>query len=89
MLPLVLGVEAGTPPEKLAEDCGLGLLLRFFENSPHRRLPGGLGAHLKGGLFLRGPGDGEAQGLRPPAFQQLHAHLCVYRLHLDAHGRLR
>ncbi len=33
VLPLVLGVEAGTPPEKLAEDCGLGLLLRFFEDN--------------------------------------------------------
>ncbi len=33
VLPLVLGVEAGTPPEALAEDCGLGHLLRFFEGS--------------------------------------------------------
>ena len=29
----MLGVEAGTPPEELAEDCGLGLLLRFFEDN--------------------------------------------------------
>lgn len=33
VLPLVLGVEAGTPPEELVEDCGLGLLLRFFEDN--------------------------------------------------------
>lgn len=31
VLPLVLGVEAGTPPEDLVEDCGLETLLRFFE----------------------------------------------------------
>ena len=31
VLPLVLGVEAGTPPEKLVEDCGLEHLLCFFE----------------------------------------------------------
>ncbi len=32
-LRLVLGVEAGTPPEALAEDCGLGHLLRFFADN--------------------------------------------------------
>lgn len=32
-LRLVLGVEAGTPPETLAEDCGLTPLLRFFEDN--------------------------------------------------------
>lgn len=33
VLPLVLGVEAGTPPETLAEDCGLAEALRFFERN--------------------------------------------------------
>lgn len=33
VLPLVLGVEAGTPPEALVEDCGLETLLRFFEQN--------------------------------------------------------
>lgn len=33
VLPLVLGVEAGTPPEELVESCGLGRLLRFFEDN--------------------------------------------------------
>lgn len=33
VLPLVLGVEAGTPPEALVEDCGLERLLRFFEDN--------------------------------------------------------
>lgn len=32
-LPLVLGIEAGAPPETLMETCGLGPLLRFFEAS--------------------------------------------------------
>ena len=32
-LRLVQGVEAGTPPEELAEDCGLGEALRFFERN--------------------------------------------------------
>ena len=32
-LRLVLGVEAGTPPEALVEDCGLETLLRFFEQN--------------------------------------------------------
>ncbi len=32
-LRLVLGVEAGTPPETLVEDCGLEHLLRFFEDN--------------------------------------------------------
>lgn len=32
-LRLVQGVEAGTPPEELAEDCGLGEVLRFFERN--------------------------------------------------------
>ena len=32
-LRLVLGVEAGTPPEALLEDCGLEHLLRFFEKN--------------------------------------------------------
>lgn len=32
-LRLVLGVEAGTPPETLVEDCGLERLLRFFEDN--------------------------------------------------------
>lgn len=32
-LRLVLGVEAGTPPETLVEDCGLETLLRFFEEN--------------------------------------------------------
>lgn len=32
-LRLVLGVEAGTPPEVLVEDCGLETLLRFFEQN--------------------------------------------------------
>lgn len=32
-LRLVLGVEAGTPPEVLVEDCGLEQLLRFFEQN--------------------------------------------------------
>lgn len=32
-LRLVLGVEAGTPPEALVEDCGLEALLRFFEQN--------------------------------------------------------
>ncbi len=32
-LALVQGVEAGTPPEALAEDCGLGEVLRFFERN--------------------------------------------------------
>lgn len=32
-LRLVLGVEAGTPPETLVEDCGLETLLRFFEQN--------------------------------------------------------
>lgn len=33
VLPLVLGVEAGAPPEALVEDCGLETLLRFFEQN--------------------------------------------------------
>lgn len=33
VLPLVLGVEAGTPPETLVERCGLERLLRFFEDN--------------------------------------------------------
>lgn len=33
VLPLVLGVEAGTPPEALVERCGLERLLRFFEDN--------------------------------------------------------
>lgn len=33
VLPLVLGVEAGRPPETLVEDCGLETLLRFFERN--------------------------------------------------------
>jgi len=33
VLPLVLGIEAGEPPEKLAEGCGLPALLRFFEEN--------------------------------------------------------
>ena len=32
-LRLVQGVEAGTPPEELAEDCGLTEALRFFERN--------------------------------------------------------
>ena len=32
-LALVQGVEAGTPPEELAEDCGLAEALRFFEGN--------------------------------------------------------
>lgn len=32
-LALVQGVEAGTPPEILVEDCGLETLLRFFEQN--------------------------------------------------------
>nr|WP_325258878.1 aspartate/glutamate racemase family protein [uncultured Oscillibacter sp.] len=32
-LALVQGVEAGTPPETLVEDCGLETLLRFFEQN--------------------------------------------------------
>lgn len=32
-LRLVLGVEEGTPPETLVEDCGLERLLRFFEDN--------------------------------------------------------
>lgn len=32
-LRLVLGVEEGTPPETLVEDCGLEELLRFFERN--------------------------------------------------------
>lgn len=32
-LRLVQGVEAGTPPEELAERCGLGDVLRFFERN--------------------------------------------------------
>lgn len=32
-LRLVLGVEAGMPPESLVEDCGLEQLLRFFERN--------------------------------------------------------
>ena len=32
-LRLVLGVEAGAPPEDLVRDCGLEALLRFFERS--------------------------------------------------------
>lgn len=32
-LRLVLGVEAGTPPEELVDGCGLGHLLRFFEGN--------------------------------------------------------
>lgn len=30
-LPLVLGIEAGAPPDELVRDCGLEALLRFFE----------------------------------------------------------
>ncbi len=30
---LVQGIEAGAPPERLAEDCGLPALLRFFEEN--------------------------------------------------------
>lgn len=32
-LRLVVGVEKGLPPEELARDCGLGTLLRFFEEN--------------------------------------------------------
>lgn len=33
VLPLVLGIEAGTPPEVLLENCGIPALLRFFEEN--------------------------------------------------------
>ena len=32
-LELVLGVEAGRPPEDLVRDCGLEMLLHFFERN--------------------------------------------------------
>ncbi len=42
-LALVQGVEAGTPPEILVEDCGLETLLRFLRAK--RRGGGGPGLH--------------------------------------------
>ncbi len=73
------GVNGGAEGVAVDQDPVHAPVLDSVQNGPHGLLPGGLGAHLEGGLLLRGLGNGKALGLPSPALYQVHAHPGVHR----------